>query len=163
MNRHTRRRLQALGLMTALMTASAQMAFAITTDDVVAAFQAEGFTRIEVKQGPTQIKVEAIRGTEKVETIYDIETGEPLKSETETVEEGENVNPGVFIRIRDDDFVDVSDDDDEDDDDDDDDDEDDDEDDDDDDDHGDDDHGGDDGDDDHGGSGGHGGGGSDDD
>jgi phosphopantothenoylcysteine synthetase/decarboxylase len=173
MNRHMKRKMRALGLLTVMMTVSAQMAFAITTDDVIASYQAEGYERIEIKQGPTQIKVEAIRGTEKVETIYDTETGEVLKSEMETVEEGENVTPGVSVRLRDEDFLDADDldeDDDEDDDDEDDDDGDDDDDDDDGDDDDDDDddnsgHGGgdNDGDDDHGGSGGGSGGGSDDD
>lgn len=162
MNRHMKRKLRALGLVALLVTTSAQIASALTTDDVIAAFEADGFTRIEVKQGPTQIKVEAIRGTEKVETIYDAETGEVLKSEVETVGPNENVTPGISIRNRDKDFVDVGEDDD--DDDDDEDDNDDDDDDDDDDDHGG--HGGDDGDDgddDHGGNSGHGGGGGDDD
>ncbi len=166
MNRHMKRKMRALGLVALMVTTSAQIALALTTDDVIATFQADGFTRIEVKQGPTQIKVEAIRGTEKVETIYDAETGNVLKSEVETVGPNENIRPGVSIRNRGKDFVDVGDDDDDDDDDDNDDDGDDDDDSDDDDDDGDDDHGGhggddgDDGDDDHGGNSGRGGGGS---
>ena len=45
---------------------AASMSFAaITTDAIVSDFQAQGFTRVEVKVGPTQMKVEAIRGAEK--------------------------------------------------------------------------------------------------
>ncbi len=41
---------------------AASMSFAaITTDAIVSDFQAQGFTRVEVKVGPTQMKVEAIR------------------------------------------------------------------------------------------------------
>jgi uncharacterized membrane protein YgcG len=168
MNRHMKRKMRALGLVALMMTASTQIAMALTTDEVIATFQADGFTRIEVKQGPTQIKVEAIRGTEKVETIYDAETGAVLKSEVETVGPNENVTPGVSVRDRNSDFVDVGDDEDDDDENDDDEDEDEDESDDDEGDDGDDDHGGHGGDDDHdddhgGGNSGSGGGGGDDD
>ena len=53
----------------------------ITADELVAAYQAEGYTKIEVKTGLTQIKVEAIMGTTKVEVIYDAATGAILKQE----------------------------------------------------------------------------------
>ncbi len=106
MNRHMKRRLRALGLVAAMITLSAQMAAAaITTDDVIATYQADGFTRIEVRVGLTQMKVEAIKGEIKVETIYDIETGDVLKTETEAVRAGENVAPGVSVRERNRDFV----------------------------------------------------------
>jgi uncharacterized membrane protein YgcG len=82
------------------------MAFgAITSDSVITDFQSQGFTRVEVKVGPTQMKVEAIRGTEKVEVIYDIATGTVLKRETGTVGAFENTTPGVQVRDRNRDFV----------------------------------------------------------
>ncbi len=116
------------------------------TDAAVAGFQAAGYSRIEVKTGPNQVKIEAIKGAQKVEVIIDRNTGAVLKRETETVGVGENTSPGVFFDSRNDDFTDGSDDSSDDDSDDDDDDDDDNS------GHG----GGDDDDDDHGGSGGSG-------
>lgn len=76
------------------------------TDQLVAGFQAGGFTRIEVKNGPTQTKIEAMRGTEQVEVVIDRATGGVLKREVATVEAGEDTAPGVFIDDRTKDFVD---------------------------------------------------------
>lgn len=82
------------------------MAFgAITSDSVISDFQSQGFTRVEVKVGPTQMKVEAIRGTEKVEVIYDIASGAVLKREVGTVGPLENTTPGVQVRDRGRDFL----------------------------------------------------------
>ncbi|RUS63464.1 PepSY domain-containing protein [Pseudorhodobacter sp. E13] len=86
-----------------------QMAYAITADEIVTDLQAEGYTRVEVRVGPTQIKVEAIRGTNKIERIVDSATGNVLKSESYMVDSGENTRPGVSIRTRDRDFVRVAD------------------------------------------------------
>ena len=58
-----------------------------TTDRLVQELQTDGYTRIEVKTGPTQTKVEAIRGTEKVEFVYDNATGTILKREVDTLKE----------------------------------------------------------------------------
>jgi uncharacterized membrane protein YgcG len=97
-----------------LMTTAAAMfagtmAFgAITSDSVITDLQSQGYTRVEVKVGPTQMKVEAIKGTSKVEVIYDIATGTVLKRETGTVGAFENTTPGVQVRDRDRDFVRVS-------------------------------------------------------
>ena len=79
-----------------------------STDQIVSDLQAQGFTRIEVKTGLTQTKVEAIRGTEKVETVFDRATGDVIKQEVETVRAGEDTRPGVEVRSRDRDFVDGS-------------------------------------------------------
>ena len=72
-----------------LFTLSAAFAFsasmalaAITANDLVTAYQSEGYTRIEVVTGLTQIKVEAVKGTSKVEVIYDSATGTVLSEET---------------------------------------------------------------------------------
>lgn len=106
------------------------------SDSVVANLQAEGFTGIEVKNGLTQTKVEAVRGTDKLEVVYDRTTGSILKQEWEQAEAGD-LSEGVEVRTRfrdfldEEDLADDSEDDDDDDDDDDGDDEDDDEDDDD--------------------------------
>lgn len=106
MNRHMKRRLRALGLVAAMIALSARMAAAaITADDVIATYQTDGYTRIEVRMGVTQMKVEAIKGDTKVETVYDIDTGTVLKTETEAVRAGETVTPGVSVRELNRDFV----------------------------------------------------------
>ena len=61
-------------LSTALIFAASMSMAAITADDLVAAYQAQGYTKIEVKTGLTQIKVEAVMGLTKVEVIYDATT-----------------------------------------------------------------------------------------
>ncbi len=75
------------------------------TQGLIDQLQTQGYTRIEVKAGPTQTKVEAIKGSEKVETIIDNATGAVLKQETGTVRPGENTAPGVFVRNRSNDFI----------------------------------------------------------
>lgn len=82
------------------------------TDQVVADLQSQGFDRIEVDEGPTQVKFEAIRSTDgvKVEVVYDSATGTIIKQEQDTVTPGTNVTPGVFIESDDEDFVDNNDD-----------------------------------------------------
>ncbi len=80
-------------------------AFAVTTEAVIADLQAEGYSRVEVKVGLTQMKVEAIRGTEKLEMVVLSETGQVLKSEAGQVRPGENTTPGVSVRERNRDFV----------------------------------------------------------
>lgn len=93
----------------AIVLLSAGLSFAaIDNNALVGTLQSQGYTRIEVKNGPTQTKVEAIRGTEKVEVVYDNATGEVLKREVETVRPGEDIAPGVSIRARDRDFLDGS-------------------------------------------------------
>ena len=74
-------------------------------DQVVAGLQAQGFTRIEVDAGPTQVKVEVIRGTTKVEYVYDRATGGLLSQETEAVDADDDTRPGIEYDTRDDDFV----------------------------------------------------------
>ncbi len=120
-----KRKTQKLGLVLAAGLMG-QMALAQSaTDQIVTDLQSQGFTAIEIKTGPTQIKVEAIRGGQKIEVIYDAATGQILKQEVES-SAGENISPGVSIDQRDEDFLDDDDrDEDDDDDDDDDDDEDD--------------------------------------
>ena len=99
-------------MMTAAFIFGGHMAFAaLTTDTVVTDLTALGYTRIEIKTGPTQMKVEAIRGTEKLEVIYDIESGDILKQEIESVDAGDDIAPGVEISTDDEDFVDGDDDD----------------------------------------------------
>lgn len=96
-----------LMLMTATMALSASMAVAaVTTTEIVQTYRDQGYSWIEVKQGITQIKVEAVRGTEKIEVVIDAETGAVLKQETEQASIGEQGRTGVEIRTRDEDFLD---------------------------------------------------------
>ena len=102
---------------TAALVLGAGIAFAQTSSDqIIADLQAQGFTRVEITNGPTQIKVEAIRGTEKLEVIYDAATGTIIKQEMETVGAGDDTTPGVEIDSESEDFLDDDDDDDQDDD-----------------------------------------------
>ena len=96
-----------LVMMAAAMALYGTTALAVVTaEDVVASLQADGYSWIEVKRGPTQIKVEAVKGTSKVEKIIDIETGRVLKTETETADPEDMGRTGVQIRDRDRDFLD---------------------------------------------------------
>ncbi len=95
-----------LMMLTAAFALSATIAGALTSGDVIADLTAQGYTRIEVKTGLTQIKVEAIKGTTKIETIYDLATGAILKSETGPVGAFDDTAPGVEVSVRDRDFID---------------------------------------------------------
>ena len=91
-------------MISAIFALAAGMALAQdATQTAVDQFTADGFTRVEVKVGPTQTKIEAIKGDTKVEVVIDRATGAVLKRETETVTPGENVSPGVFVDTDDDD------------------------------------------------------------
>ncbi len=96
-----------IALLTMSLAFVGHAAFSLTTNEVVSDLQGQGYTRVEVKVGPTQMKVEAIRGSEKLEIIYDTVSGRVLKSETEQVGAGENTAPGVSVRERGEDFVEV--------------------------------------------------------
>jgi hypothetical protein len=98
-------------LTTALVIWGGAAMAVVTTEALVADLQAQGYSWIEVKQGPTQIKVEAVKGTVKVETVYDIATGAVIESETERASVAEQGRTGVEVRTRDRDFEDGRDDD----------------------------------------------------
>ena len=78
---------------------------ASANDQIIADLTGKGFQRIEIDNGVNQIKVEAIRGSEKLELVYDRNTGALLKQEMEQVRAGEDTAPGVSIRDRARDFV----------------------------------------------------------
>ena len=101
-------------LSTALIFSATVSMAAITADELVAAYQAKGYTHIEVKTGLTQIKVEAVKGNTKVEVIYDAATGAILKQESERAERDER-GTGVEVSTEDHDFLGDDDDNDEDD------------------------------------------------
>jgi hypothetical protein len=79
------------------LTANAALA-AIDGQALADAYLAEGYTYVEVKVGPAQTKVEAIRGTTAVEVIYDNETQAILKQETETADAGDVGRTGSEVR-----------------------------------------------------------------
>ena len=87
-------------LLAAALSLTGGAAFALTAQDIINTLSSQGYTRIELKTGPTQTKVEAIRGAEKLEVIYDNASGNTLKSEVQAVEPGEDIAPGVSIRDR---------------------------------------------------------------
>lgn len=63
--------------------------------------QAQGFTHIEITVGVTQAKVEASNSTTKVETVYDLVTGDVVMTETAAVDPNEVQTPGVEIKTTD--------------------------------------------------------------
>jgi hypothetical protein len=77
----------------------------VSTDAIIADLTAQGFTRIEIRRGPNQIKVEGIRGTQELEVVYDRATGAILKREVGTADLFDDTRPGVSIRDRNRDFV----------------------------------------------------------
>lgn len=93
-------------LLAAAFLATAQMASALTVEELVAQYQADGYGYIEVREGLTQYKIEAIRNGVKVEVIYDAVTGLILETESENVGTIGNSDPGVRIRKVDSDFTD---------------------------------------------------------
>lgn len=60
----------------------AQASWALTANDLVTAYQNDGFSSIEVTTGLTQIKVEAVKDGTRLEVVYDIATGAILKQES---------------------------------------------------------------------------------
>jgi opacity protein-like surface antigen len=89
-----------LALAAALALASGA-ALADVTQEVIDGLKAGGFERIEIQRSPTTLKVEATRGTEKLEQIIDRATGAILKQETETLRPGERLSDALSIRDRD--------------------------------------------------------------
>lgn len=86
-----------------LMTTAAalfygSMAFAVTVDEVVQDFQAQGYSNIEVTESATQIKVEASNGpgSDKVEVVIDAATGDVISTETYPGQGGD-VHDGVTV------------------------------------------------------------------
>lgn len=93
-------------LLSAALSFVASMSFAaVTAQGLVDDYLAQGYTRVEVVTGRTQIKVEAIGPSGKVETIYDTATGTVLKQEAERVTPREARQTGVEIRQRNRDFI----------------------------------------------------------
>lgn len=87
----------------------------VDIDRLVSEYQARGYTYIEVNQAPTQIKIEATLGDQKIEVIYDAASGAILESEVELADADDRGRVGVEFDREDSDFT-LDDDDDDDDD-----------------------------------------------
>ena len=94
----------------ATLLGSAALADAFV-DGVVNNLRDLGYEYIEVTRGVTQAKAEAVRGTQKIEVIYDLATGRILKQEYETAGPGYLGRTGVEIDVERRDFLDDDDDD----------------------------------------------------
>lgn len=70
-----------LGTVAALALSASIAAATPLTDSIVAGFQAQGYSNIQIETGRTQIRVEAVRAGRKVEVIYDAATGAILHQE----------------------------------------------------------------------------------
>jgi len=89
-----------LMMFTAAIAFSGSMAFAaITADDVLASYGTDaGYSYVQVTEGLTQIKVEAVKDGVMIEVIYDKETGSVLKSESQSAEAEYLTKTGVEVR-----------------------------------------------------------------
>jgi hypothetical protein len=102
-------------MMTAAFVFGGQMAFAAIDPQALAnSYLAEGYTFVEVKQGPTQTKLEAVKGATVVEVVYDNGTGAIISQETQAADADEIGRTGVQVKTTDKDFEDTDDEDDED-------------------------------------------------
>jgi hypothetical protein len=95
------------------LSASATLLGAAATADpfvdaVVSNLRSLGYEYIEIDRGLTQAKAEAVRGTQKIEVIYDIATGQILKQEYETAGPGYFGRRGVEIDFERRDYLDAS-------------------------------------------------------
>ena len=96
-----------LMLFTAAAALSANMAYAAINPETLAqSYVAEGYGYVEVKVGPTQTKLEAVKGNRKVEVIYDNATGDVIKSEFENADDDYVGRSGVEIEDTTSDFTD---------------------------------------------------------
>ena len=94
-----------LMMFTAAVAFSATMASAaITANDVVATYQSQGYSYVEVKEGISQIKVEAIKNGVKLEVIYDKATGNVIRQESRSADASEAGLSGVEVSQSNSDF-----------------------------------------------------------
>jgi hypothetical protein len=85
---------------TAAIMLTTGAAFAAIDGNALAdAYLADGYTFVEVKVGPTQTKVEAIKDGIKVEVIYDNETQDVIKREEEAADAEDAGRTGKEVRV----------------------------------------------------------------
>jgi hypothetical protein len=98
---------------TAAIALSSGAAFAaIDGNQLADDYLAKGYDFVEVKVGPTQTKVEAIKDGVKVEVIYDNETFEIIKQESESADADDAARTGKEVKTVGKDFEDRDDNDD---------------------------------------------------
>jgi hypothetical protein len=101
-----------LMIFTAATALSAGMAFAaINPERLAQSYRDAGYTYVEVKVGPTQTKLEAVKGNRKVEVVYDNASEDIIKQEFENAGAGYVGRTGVEIETSARDFEDDQDDD----------------------------------------------------
>jgi len=76
------------------------------SDKIIANLQDLGYEYIEIRNGPTQVKVEAIRGDSKLEVIYDRESGVIIEREVDDADPEDTGKSGVSVRDANSDFSD---------------------------------------------------------
>jgi hypothetical protein len=74
-------------------------------DAVVKNFQDMGYQFVEIERGQTQLRAEGVRGTQELEVIYDLATGQIIRQETGTADAWYVGRSGVEIESRNRDFV----------------------------------------------------------
>ena len=85
---------------TAVMALSTGMASAaITSTDVVNTYKAKNYSYIDVKESPTQIKVEAIKDAMYIEVVYDKESGSVISTESGVASEEDAAQTGVTVVV----------------------------------------------------------------
>ncbi len=90
---------------------AATAAFATATlanpleNGLISDLQSQGYDFIEVKNAPGQIKVEAIRGTEELEMIFDRQSGQLLKREVNRADARDVGRVGIEFDTRDRNFI----------------------------------------------------------
>lgn len=100
-------RSKTLPVATAFALWGAAVAAQSGTDAIIAKYQDMGFKFVEIKEGITQTKVEAIMPDgRKVEVIYDNRTGRILKQENERASASERARSGVQVDRDNRDFLD---------------------------------------------------------
>jgi hypothetical protein len=92
---------------TAALFFTGHMAMAAIDPQALAdSYVADGYTYVEVKQGPNQTKLEAIKGTVKTEVVYDNATGDIISQESQTASATDAAQTGVEIKTTTRDFED---------------------------------------------------------
>jgi hypothetical protein len=101
-----------LMMFTAATALSTGMAFAAINPETLAqSYREAGYSYVEVKVGPTQTKLEAVKGNRKVEVVYDNVTEDVISQEFENAGAGYVGRTGVEIETSARDFSDDEDDD----------------------------------------------------
>ena len=77
----------------------------VSNEALISDLSGKGFTRVEIKHGLTQLRVQAIRGKMRLELVLDAETGLVLRQRTGKIRLFDNTAPGAFVTSRSRDFV----------------------------------------------------------